>query len=442
MAGSNTAGMSDDDTAAKTLAAYDLGNGRGVHLRYPAFALGPNLAFRYRGLVEYDYWMMLVGKVPTWAAGREPALIVRSPFTSLDRGALTQTAVQVELEALAAVPKAKAVLRLRRADGKTWDLGKRTVQLRAGEMLRIDCPTPPESRADEYFVDVVVRTPRKVIGSGAGSLIVTSETGIATVVPARSTVERGEELQVTVTTRGTLQPGDRLRLQLRDAFDRVLYRQDREITPGRAEYEARVPVRASASIRTRLEAILLRQHAEVQVKTADFYVPKRRRGQFNFVQWAARDNVLEYYAWQQLAKAGWKTTLGAGKASAAFDVTAIPYCTRLLEKHDKNGNMLPVCWNDEENVIRFVNDIVAKQKHMRRRGTFVYSLGAEGTTKGCCVHPACLDAYRAYLRGQYGTLEALNTSWDSDYGRFRDVDLLDRKDIMENAAAGQGLYAR
>ncbi len=181
---------------------------------------------------------------------------------------------------------------------------------------------------------------------------------------------------------------------------------------------------------------------EVELKEASFTVPKRRQGQFNFVQWDAPHDVLGYYAWRHLQQAGMNISLigslGGMRSQPpvlrACDASLIPYSTRLLDEKDADGYMKPVCWNHEPAVTEYVDKIVENQKQLRQQGVFVYSLGDEGVTLGCCVHPACLAAYRRYLAAQYGTLEKLNASWGSTYKSLDEVDLLDHKDHLETAA--------
>ncbi|MCD6362224.1 MAG: beta-galactosidase trimerization domain-containing protein, partial [Armatimonadetes bacterium] len=70
------------------------------------------------------------------------------------------------------------------------------------------------------------------------------------------------------------------------------------------------------------------------------------------------------------------------------------------------------------------------------------SLGDENHTRGACQHPACLAAYRDWLRGQYRDIAALNASWDSDYASFDEINLYKPGDLNEQAAFNDGHYAR
>jgi hypothetical protein len=50
-------------TPRESITAYKLGKGRGVWLKSGSFALTPGTGFTYRGLTEYEYWMLAIGKV-------------------------------------------------------------------------------------------------------------------------------------------------------------------------------------------------------------------------------------------------------------------------------------------------------------------------------------------------------------------------------------------
>jgi hypothetical protein len=187
-------------------------------------------------------------------------------------------------------------------------------------------------------------------------------------------------------------------------------------------------------------------------------VPKRRQGQFNFLQWDTPNDVLGFYAWQQMKKAGMTTCLiGSYTESkfhpvlAAADISMVPYSTHIgdqkdtngvMQVCDANGNFQTLCWNDEPKIDEYVKTIVNNQQKRREHGVFVYSLGDEVATLGCCVHPACLAAYQRYLQAQYSTIENLNASWGTPYKSFAEVALLDPKDNMEDGAKAKGLWAR
>ena len=193
--------------------------------------------------------------------------------------------------------------------------------------------------------------------------------------------------------------------------------QDLPVVAGQMTYPVSFTPDANATIELRAEAVLVVDGDEVEMAQAGFTVPKRRQGRMNFVQWDTPRDVLGYHAWKVLKDAGWEISLLGSMGAQptpippvlqASDVSIVPYSTRILDPKDENGFMLPVCWNDEPAVDEYVQGIVDRQARLREAGVFVYSLGDEGVTKGCCVHPACIDAYRRWLEGQYETIDALN----------------------------------
>ena len=435
-----------EQAAAKALSCYTLGKGRGVALRYSAFALGPYLKFSYPALSEYDYWMMLVGRAVLWAAGHEPTVQVEvnggKPFAT-DVAGLAKAEVQVSVSA----PK-KEHLRIRaelcRHDGQRTLLDPpSSVTPEPGKPATFAVQLPPGLRADRYYLDVVLRSGDGVEAFGAGAVKVTSPFGVESIKASENYVERGQRIRCLTKLRGTgFAKTDVLRVQFRDCHGRVLARTETPIQPGKEWYTTEFAPDEHATILMRPEAIVVRGGREVELGQTSFLVPKRRQRQFNFVQWAGRGDVLEYYAWRKLAEAGWKVTMACTDTMKACDIAAIPYSTRIMDTVGPDGVMKPVCWNDPAASQAYIDKIVNAQQRFREHGTFVYSLGDEGTTKGCCAHPACLKAYSGYLKRQYGTIARLNASWGEAYKSFGDVKLLDPKDVKENAARGKGKWAR
>jgi hypothetical protein len=431
---------------AEMVSAYRLGKGRGVWINDAAQSLVPFQEFNWRGLIDLDYWMLLVGRAAQWAAGREGDVTVAMPAAAgpiqASGGGDVSGIGSVTFQSRAAqVLKATVNLAVRRArDGKQMTARQDAVTLPSGKPVTVDVPSA-SLPAGDYFVDAVVKSPRGVEACGAGSFTVERPYGVDKVTLDRTFVERDETQTGTVTLRGTLPAGATLRLSFRDSYDRILRQQDMPLVAGQATYPFEYRPDAFATIEMRVEAQLIESGKEVDMKSAMFTVPKRRQGQMNFVIWDAPRDSLGLYAWRQLQAKGINICLiGSFGSSAqpaalrAADASLIPYSTRILDEKDENGYMKPVCWNDDPAAGKYVQGIVDNQKALREQGVFVYSLGDEGVTQGCCVSPECIAAYRRYLAAQYGAIDKLNASWGTTYASFDEVDLLDHKDNMENAA--------
>ena len=427
---------------------YRLGKGRGVHLKYRARALIPHEPFSWRGLAEYDYRMLWVGRAVLWAAAREGDVSIEIQITKADAG----HRVEATLATRSTKPiQVKVAVELRRAcDGLKQSLGEHPAAVTPGRASTLTVALPAQLRADDYyFVDAVVSTGDGVAACGATVFEAASDFGVEKVELSRAFVERGERIAGTATLRGSVPAKSLLRVRFRDSCNRVL--DQRDITPasGKTTYAFDYQADAFATILMRVEAALLVDGREAEMKDASFTVPKRRRRRFNFLQWDTPRDVLGYYAWQQLRRAGMSCCLlgsfGRSKpvpVLQASDISLVPYSTRILDPKDESGFTMPCCWNDEAAVAAHVQKIVDNQAAHRTHGVWVYSLGDEGVTKGCCVHPACIAAYQRYLAEQYDTIEKLNASWDSAYESFGQVDLLDRKDNLEREALAKGLWAR
>lgn len=435
----------DGKPASQYVGAYQLGRGRGVWLKYSAQAITPFKEFSFRALSDYEYWMALAGRAALWAAGKEGTVQVAAvngdETASISRD-MTDSAAVLSLTTTARREIPVTVFAsLRRADdGLKIPLGQHKAALRPDDTTQVRVPLP-SLRAGEYYVDARVIGDTGAVAFGAGLINVTSEAGVEKVELNRTFVERGETITASVTLRSTPPEGSLLRMRLRDSYDRVLVQRDIPVQAGQTEFTFDYTADEFATILMRCEAALIAGGDEVEMRTAEFTVPKRRQGQFNFVMWDAPRDTLAAYAWRQLQDAGHNVCLlgafGKSKQPAALkacDASIVPYSTRILDPKDENGYMQPVCWNDDPAAAEYVQTIVDNQVNLREQGVFVYSLGDEGVTKGCCVHPECIAAYRRWLQGQYGTIEALNESWGSNYESFDEVNLLDPKDNMETQA--------
>jgi beta-galactosidase len=436
----------DGKQPAELISAYTLGKGRGVWLNYSTGAMAPRYDFSYRARSEYDYWMLWVGRSALWAVGREPEVQVALP-ASPGQLRLPRTAapapVEVELTSRAAqaLPVTMDVELRRVGDDFTRKLSVPGATLAAGQAHKLSVSLP-KLRAGDYFLDLVVRSRRGVEACAAVGVALESDLGIEKVELGQSFVERGQSLTGKVLLQGAVPAGALLKLAFRDSYDRVQKQQELRLTAGQKEQPFRYQADALATILMRAQATLVQGGEEIALGEGAFTVPNRRQGQMNFVMWDMANDVLGYEAWRQCQRAGYNICLlgsmgGPRKqppALLAADATLAPYSTRILDPKDEQGFMQPMCWNDDGPAQAHVAKIVDNQKHLREQGVFVYSLGDEGVTLGCCVHPACIEAYRRYLAGQYGTIEKLNASWGTTYKSFAEVDLLDYKDNMETAA--------
>lgn len=463
-------------------AAYKVLDGRAVRL-----PKRPTIGYRRGWEVDYDQWAMRVGKAILWAAGKEPKL-------NLDVRAIRDPTSRSELPGPAATLRwrgapdgAAAELVLRRDDGAVVWRASRPLAAPEGDS-RIDIPAAPAGR---YVLDAIVRDDQAVAGFGSAWFDVASPQRIDEPTLEQDWAEIGQTLSGQVRwSHGSVTAADRadrLQISLYDRRGRELARTTHEIDPaqdapnradaaaannsdgdaandkakdldkdkdkdkdkakgkdedaaaGVMQHAFAFDIPAWYPMLLEVRATLSRGDAEIASSWRYARVVQRHRGRFNFVMWDTPHGTLAPWAGEALARSGVTIHLAQGAprlAVAAYDMAWIPYTTHLGRGCD------PVCWADDARIQSHVDAVVAKQAAARQHGVFAYSLGDEIAVRGSCTKPTCLAAYREYLRTQYGSIAALNASWDTRYASFDEVQLTRADDKDEADALQAGNFPR
>ena len=423
--------------SARPEAIFTVAKGRGVKM-------GPHPPTPYRvgWKVGYDLWQQRLGRAVLWAANRAPQveLSIGVDPTALGRAALPRNAVTVRWGRATPGHPLTFHVRLRSDNGKV--VVPMPDQRRDAADGTFTCAVPVLP-AGTYHADVRARSKRGMEAWACAPLAITCARTVESVKLDRDWGEIGEQIAGQVTLSGKPVARERLRIRLVDARGRILVRQ--ESVPGDQPVRFRFPIHPWLPMLVRVEAAVLQGQAELTSDYRFVRVVKRHRGQFNFLCWEAPEGPLADYVEEALARLGVTVQLmwrNPPLELAAHDVAWVPYTTRIMSPHDKNGVMQPVCWNDEAKIDKYVRRVVEKWRPSRQHGVFVYSLGDEVVTRGSCVHPACMAAYRRYLRGQYKTIGALNASWNIHYATFDDVQLSTPDDNNEAQAKRDKNYPR
>ena len=421
--------------AAEPRGVYAVKKGRGVLL--PKL---PNIPYELGWETEYEYWAERFGRAILWAAGREPKVkVTRLSIEPNPVACADVTKGSVEVAWVQASGPLSLHLNVRRHDGRLIALKPEKTAAAAGRLRR---PLPP-LRAGKYHVDLHVTNAAGVQTWATAAFEVKSPRGVDAVALDRDWGEIGEQISGRVALAGEPRlRAERVRVALRDRRGRIL---DQAMIPAGGDVTFGFTIRPWFPMLVRAEAVLLSAGADVAMAYAYVNVTKRHRGQFNFLIWDVPRGPLAPYAEESLARLGTTLQLGQGapqRVLAAYDIAWVQYTTRILAKLDSSSIMRPQCWNDEPAVNAHIQALAAKTVQSRRHGTFVYSLGDENHVRGSCTHPACLNAYRDYLRQQYSTIDALNLSWASKYRTFNEVTLLDPEDNDGKVALRQKNFPR
>jgi hypothetical protein len=182
----------------------------------------------------------------------------------------------------------------------------------------------------------------------------------------------------------------------------------------------------------RVELVRTREGNEISASHAMVRITNRKQNQFHFVLWNAHTTDLAPYGAQAMAKYGVTSVLQNTPLAAlsAANLAFVPYAASfrasshtLTAMLDDNGVLMSGCVHDEAGMAKFVAETAARAADAREMGTFVYSLGDENAVRAGCLSEHCKKAYQDYLKNLYGSIEALNASWDSAYTSFDEVDV-------------------
>jgi hypothetical protein len=222
-----------------------------------------------------------------------------------------------------------------------------------------------------------------------------------------------------------------------DGANRMLIEQAAEIDANDvARFAIEVP--AWFPMLVRVEAVLVNGEYEFDAAHAMVRITQRKQDQFHFVLWNAHSTDLAPYGAQAMAKYGVTSVLQNQPllSMSAANLAFVPYAASfrasshsLTAMLDDNGVLKSGCVHDEVGMAKFVSETVARAQEAREHGTFVYSLGDENAVRASCLSEHCRKAYQDYLKYLYGSIEALNASWDSAYKSFDDVDVQREGDL-------------
>ncbi|HCA47628.1 MAG TPA: hypothetical protein DEP45_09830, partial [Armatimonadetes bacterium] len=417
--------------------AFAVGEGRGVRME----AL-PAIGYHEGWEVEYDYWAEGFGRSVLWAAGHEPQMALRidaGPGTFAWDAAKTLTLSPMSA-ASGANPRVR--MRVRKPGGPEVTLPERALPARAFS-VQVDALPAGEYRCDAWVVsDAGVET------WATAPFSVVSDLGVAMVRLDQDWGEVGDSISGSVSLDGAPAAGDMLRIGLFDRCGRLL---KQEIMPAAGERDFSFEIETWMPMLVRVDAGIFRNPAgDEPARTIDsayeyVRVTKRNQDRFNFLMWDTPGGALAPYAEQSLVENSVTLQLDSGQPPlllAAYDVAWVPYTTRIMANKRDDGTMDPFCWNDHEAVTAHVRAKAEEYLPSRRHGVYVWSLGDEVATSGSCLSPYCAQAYREYLEEVYGSLDALNESWATNFTVWEQVGLSKEGDNDEANSLAEGNYPR
>jgi len=400
-----------------------------------------------------DYGLAELGRAILWAAGREP---------------------EVEF---AAEPPARLTTPWGATQGQAlrWTLAvagpKRTLTVRsqirdlAGHVLHRDAKEYPDAAgevaysldlprlgAGRYTVDLFVDSPRGRETYGYSAIEVQAPITVA-LNGLPDAVEEGQPVTGTATFAGTVDGVAQAVVRFVDNSDRVVAR---VVKPAAERIPFSFPTGPACSLQMRVEAEAVAGGISAGRAWKSVNLLRRRQDRFTVVLWGAPGGVWAHYGRRMLWRTGVTHIMAWGGEDAELgtvpftmawgfqgEVAGTKFSGFSNPVDPKTKVMKPCCWHDDANADAYVgaaDGVFAKGK---QHPVLVYNMRDEGPVTGCCLHPACLRAYRTWLKEQYkGSLDALNREWGSAYKSWDAVGVMAEGDVYEAEARKNGHYAR
>jgi len=421
--------------------AYSVGKGRAIGLLSQ-----PKIDYHEGWEIEYDYWQESLGRALLWSAGKEPATRLTLNLTCA--GQLSGTKIILaagkagRLQArISGKPRAEDLriqVSLRKPGHEEVVLPQRDIAPGQDATLIL-----PKLSAGSWHADARVIGAAGVESWSSIPFEVRSERAITGLLLKKGWSEPGGVISGRVFVSGARLPKEVLRVQLLDRRRRVLARKDLSVWDEKTEFAFDMPDWLPMLVT--VEARLLSSGQEMSRAYKYFHVTKRKQDRFNFLIWGVPRGTLAPYAEESLARQGVTLQLDWENPAAyvgAYDISWVPYTTHISVEKTAGGVMQPFCWNDLLSVQKHASTLVSIHRGSREHGAFVYSLGDENKTLGSCLSPYCATAYRDFLQESYGSLAALNKSWQTGFASWKDVGLAQAGDDDELSSRAAGNYPR
>lgn len=421
----------------KLVGAYRLKDGRVVQIdfgiqsgaAYGGFCLTPREPFTFQSQAQYEYHQMLIINAIVWAAKREPPVSIEMPEiyrAPAGRHSLPRDVKLVIKSSLQAEVKVIAVIRNAWGEEEQRTAIKLSLQ-RGNNEVTI---TIPRLCGGGHYFDVRVIGADGALGWASFWLDVKPEVAIAELKMDKLSYERTEE--VTGTVRLSSSPAGKdwfIAIHLLDNYQRLYAK--RLIKLHRGDLQARfgMPLTNAISIAGRCRAILMVGREPVDQAERIFFVPKRQLEVFPVLLWGTLPGILGHWLHEQIRKAGFNTILlphyfrpwEGGEnferrlisAVSMDDMLSVPYTTHITHWRSLG---------DDATYERRLDEFVKTAQFFAPYGPLVYSLGDENSIpENAGFEDADRHGFISYLKREYGTIEALNRAWGTNFASFEEA---------------------
>ncbi len=460
---------------------------------YPAHhSLTPSLGDKLFAEAEYlDSYYSIVAKAMRWAAHREPRVRIAAtepevrarPDRDLIPPSLSIISSEQIQRALHRQPWRQYRVRLDgpadktytvrwqvRRPGQDWkstfSYGPKTAALSEG----IDaCSIYVPEGSGEYLLDVWLLDKDNVVDWYTRTILFPPRPDILKVIFSKKVLSSHDSLAITVelaplpedtitTSVAEQQTGQFQTLvyaRARDSFGRVVSHTCRKAPDTGGAVELHLALTDLLSPRLEVEVFALHslesvptdQNLSKAISVRAHFPVRRPHAPSRFgltVLAAGSDEFNARTSYTALASAGVDSAYAFGVPDGALNMAEsglLPICEvlRLAPQPGQDPNVHLPCLTDPASTRRKASHLRAKVKFSRAVGTSWFSIGAGNCLatgkQNVCQSTTCLDGFRSWLRTEYGTLDRLNTVWQTEFATWDHV-----APAPEGAAIALGVY--
>lgn len=386
--------------------------------------------------LDYDYYLAAAIRLILWGAKKEPPVRITAPVSlvTADRRDLAagRSLFRVEMPPeMRSELTTKLVIRDRR--GRVWHQTQGRLQPVSAQEVGAPGARLPRG---EFFADLWVKSGRRVAGFGSVGLTVTGAVGLAELNLRPQRVRLGETLSGTAICEGVV-TGTRLRLTVTDFYGRQVA--VRELPVRSASTPFAVPMPPLLSITGRITGELLKGAETLDVRSEEFSVTNRYadRQDVQFVMWMdyPEDFIGPMMA-EEFTRNGVDAQYGGNLGYAPYaNQWWLPYSTRFTDaKTDwyqekptrQPGDLVrDPCLTDPVFRQKTREELTRKARAGLDFSTSDFTLGDENMFVAgnwdLCFSDTCNADFRRWAQETYGSLEALNASWGSNFTDWEQV---------------------
>lgn len=375
--------------------------------------------------VHYDYYCSLVGRTVLWAGRNMPEIKLtgwndlRSDINTKDGAAHLG-----DLLVLPANLPANATVQLRIRDLRSTVEHESQPKISADGRIRLELP---QLKSGRHYADVILRdNDGRTLDWGTRFFTSLSGATIAAITTAEKSYAPAQPMPIDVTLQGDL-AGAKLSLKVYDTHQRLVWSSETEaqlrntVTADVSDVST-VQCQAWVTL-TRNDTVLAQEILPVLIRQ-----PQPPTDRYEYGAWASNSaSFVRRQTAKLLAEHGVRTGILGGDMDdwATFNVMAGPYITRHISLNPGGETGLIVrkpCLTNPQFLASEDKKLREKTEYYKHYSPPAYSLGDDqGMMReplDGCVSPTCLTAFRGYLAEHYGTLQALNDSWKTQYASF------------------------